>query len=54
MSNTKIFVAGDVKEENHAPLDKAGIAAEKRIKLEAEELVCAVEDFGDLIARRET
>jgi D-3-phosphoglycerate dehydrogenase len=54
MSNIKVFVADDVNEEKLAPLRDAGFTLEKRIKLSAEELAEAVEDFDGLIVRSET
>ena len=54
MSNIKVFVADDVNEEKLAPLVEAGFTVEKRIKLRAEELVEALQDFDGLIVRSET
>ncbi len=54
MSNIKVFVADDVNEEKLAPLIEAGFTVKKRIKLRAEELADALQDFDGLIVRSET
>lgn len=54
MSNIKVFVADDVNEAKLAPLRDAGFTVEKRIKLPAEELAEAMQDFDGLIVRSET